>query len=149
VARETWILKFDAAIVPSFTDEHLARAVKIAGVSDDHDRVAACEKVAQDALGARASAVRSQSYYLDVTHPQANKGAVVTPCRSCWRFRPSRSPRSATWPTTSDVPQERLFHRHGQCSDEVKNQARAVTDSNEDEGFAKAVRRFILGTGTA
>ena len=33
----------------------------------------------------------------------------------------------------------------GNASDQVKEQASAVTDSNEDEGFAKAVRRFVLG----
>jgi hydroxymethylpyrimidine pyrophosphatase-like HAD family hydrolase len=32
----------------------------------------------------------------------------------------------------------------GNASDEVKAQASAVTDSNDNEGFAKAVRRFIL-----
>jgi hypothetical protein len=32
----------------------------------------------------------------------------------------------------------------GNASDEVKSQASAVTDSYEDEGFAKAMERFIL-----
>jgi hydroxymethylpyrimidine pyrophosphatase-like HAD family hydrolase len=32
----------------------------------------------------------------------------------------------------------------GNSSDEVKAQASAVTDSNEDEGFANAVRKFVL-----
>jgi len=32
----------------------------------------------------------------------------------------------------------------GNSSDEVKAQASAVTDSNENEGFAKAVRKFVL-----
>ena len=77
VARETWTVKFDAKVVASFTDAHLAHAVKIVGISDDLDLVAACEKAAQNALGEKASAARSQPYYLDVTHPQANKGTVV------------------------------------------------------------------------
>src|SRR3984885_7567150 len=46
VARETWTVKFDARGGPAFTDAHLADAVKIVGVSDDLDRVAACEKLA-------------------------------------------------------------------------------------------------------
>jgi hydroxymethylpyrimidine pyrophosphatase-like HAD family hydrolase len=37
----------------------------------------------------------------------------------------------------------------GNASDEVKKQASAVTDSNEDEGFAKAIRKFILPAGPA
>jgi hydroxymethylpyrimidine pyrophosphatase-like HAD family hydrolase len=32
----------------------------------------------------------------------------------------------------------------GNASDEVKAQASAVTDTNENEGFAKAVRKFVL-----
>jgi hypothetical protein len=32
----------------------------------------------------------------------------------------------------------------GNASNEVKAQASAVTDSNENEGFAKAVRKFVL-----
>jgi hydroxymethylpyrimidine pyrophosphatase-like HAD family hydrolase len=32
----------------------------------------------------------------------------------------------------------------GNASDEVKAQAREVTDSNENDGFARAVRNFIL-----
>jgi hydroxymethylpyrimidine pyrophosphatase-like HAD family hydrolase len=32
----------------------------------------------------------------------------------------------------------------GNSSDEVKAQASAATDSNEDEGFAKAVRKLVL-----
>jgi hydroxymethylpyrimidine pyrophosphatase-like HAD family hydrolase len=32
----------------------------------------------------------------------------------------------------------------GNAADDVKAQASAVTDSNEDDGFAKAVERFLL-----
>jgi hydroxymethylpyrimidine pyrophosphatase-like HAD family hydrolase len=34
----------------------------------------------------------------------------------------------------------------GNSSEQVKAQASAVTDSNEDEGFANAVRKFVLST---
>jgi Cof subfamily protein (haloacid dehalogenase superfamily) len=77
VAREQRTVKFAPTVTVNF-DEVLGNAVKIVGVSDDHDLVARCEKDAQDALGKGASAVRSQPYYLDVTHPDANKGVVTT-----------------------------------------------------------------------
>jgi hypothetical protein len=35
----------------------------------------------------------------------------------------------------------------GNASPEVQKQARFVTASYNDEGFAKAVERFVLGTG--
>jgi Cof subfamily protein (haloacid dehalogenase superfamily) len=76
VAREQWTVKFAPTVVADFASV-LASAVKVVGVSDDHDLVARCEEEVQAALGTAASAARSQPYYLDVTHPDANKGAVV------------------------------------------------------------------------
>jgi Cof subfamily protein (haloacid dehalogenase superfamily) len=145
VARETWTVKFDAKVVASFTDEHLAHAVKIVGVSDDLDLVAACEKVTQNTLGEKASAARSQPYYLDVTHPEANKGTVVATLSKRLGIPPEQIA------TIGDMPNDVLMFRKsgfsiamGNSSDEVKAQASAVTDSNENEGFAKAVRKFVL-----
>lgn len=147
VARETWTVKFDAKVVPKFTDEQLANAVKIVGISDDLDRVAACEKKAQKELGERASAARSQPYYLDVTHPQANKGAVVTALAKKLDIPAEQIA------TLGDQPNDVLMFRKsgfsiamGNASDEVKSQASAVTDSNENEGFAKAMEEFVLGS---
>ena len=115
VAREQWTVKFAPTVVENFEDA-LGRAVKIVGVSDDLDLVARCEKEAQDALGANASAARSQPYYLDVTHPDANKGTVVTTL-SKWLCSPGRRDcndrRHAE--RRSDVSQERAEHRDGQC----------------------------------
>jgi Cof subfamily protein (haloacid dehalogenase superfamily) len=145
VAREAWTVKFDAKVVESFTEEHLSDAVKIVGVSDDLERVAACEKVAQEKLGKRASAARSQPYYLDVTNPDANKGTVVLTLAKLRDISPEAIA------TIGDMPNDVLMFRKsglsiamGNASDEVKSQATEVTDSNQDEGFAKAVRKFIL-----
>ena len=145
VARETWTVKFDAKVVASFTDEHLAHAVKIVGVSDDLDLVAACEKVTQNTLGEKASAARSQPYYLDVTHPEANKGTVVATLSKRLGIPPEQIA------TIGDMQNDVLMFRKsgfsiamGNSSDEVKAQASAVTDTNENEGFAKAVRKFVL-----
>jgi hypothetical protein len=145
VAREAWTVKFDAKVVASFTDAHLARAVKIVGISDDLQRVATAEQAAQKTLGEKASAARSQPYYLDVTSPQANKGTVVTTLSKLLSIPPEQIA------TMGDMPNDVLMFRKsglsiamGNAGDEVKAQANAVTDGNEDEGFAKAVRRFIL-----
>jgi len=145
VVREAWTVKFDARVVPEFTDDHLSHTVKIVGISDDLERVAACEKAARKALGDRASAARSQPYYLDVTHPQANKGVVVTTLSRRFDIP------SAQIATIGDMPNDVLMFRQsgfsiamGNASDEVKARASVVTDSNEHEGFANAVWRFIL-----
>jgi Cof subfamily protein (haloacid dehalogenase superfamily) len=150
VAREAWTVKFDPKVVTSFTEAYLAHAVKIVGVSDDRDLVAACEKAARDKLGDRASAARSQPYYLDVTHPEANKGTVVTTLSKLLNIAPERIA------TIGDMPNDVLMFRKsgfsiamGNASDEVKAQASAVTDSNENDGFAKAVRKFVLPPASA
>jgi Cof subfamily protein (haloacid dehalogenase superfamily) len=148
VAREQWTVRFPPTLVADFTAA-LASAVKIVGVSDDLDRVARCETETQNALGADASAARSQPYYLDVTHPDANKGTVVTtlskrlsvPCEQI--------------ATIGDMPNDVLMFRKsglsiamGNASPQVQAQADVVTSSYADEGFANAVERFILGRPT-
>ena len=145
VAREAWTVKFDAKIVPEFNAEHLAHAVKIVGISDDLNLVAACERLVQTTLGEKASAARSQPYYLDVTHPQANKGVVVATLSRLLNVPPEQIV------TLGDMPNDVLMFRKsgfsiamGNSSEKVKAQASAVTDGNEDEGFANAVRKFVL-----
>src|ERR1700733_6606482 len=145
VAREAWTVKFDAKVVPDFTDAHLKDAVKIVGVSDDLDRVAACEKLAQQKLGQRASAARSQPYYLDVTNPQANKGEVVLMLAKLQGIAPEQIA------TIGDMPNDVLMFTKsgfsiamGNASPEGKARASAVTHSNQEDGFDKAVRKFVL-----
>ncbi len=145
VAREAWTVKFEAKVVKGFSDDDLAQAVKIVGVSDDLDKVAKAERDAQGALGQSASAARSQPYYLDVTHPKANKGVVIETLCRLLNVRPEEIA------TLGDMPNDVLmFERSGysvamgQASDEVKAKASAVTDGYEDEGFAKAIERLIL-----
>jgi Cof subfamily protein (haloacid dehalogenase superfamily) len=144
VAREQWTVKFAPTVVQNL-EGPLASAVKIVGVSDDLDRVARCEQDAQRALGPAASAARSQPYYLDVTHPDANKGTVVAALSKSLLVPP------AEIATIGDMPNDVLMFRKsglsiamGNASTEVQKQANLVTDSYTDEGFAKAMERFIL-----
>jgi Cof subfamily protein (haloacid dehalogenase superfamily) len=145
VDREAWTVKFDPVVVEAFTDAQLDSAVKIVGVSDDLDLVAECEAAVQAALGKTASAARSQPYYLDVTNPDANKGAVADRLSELLKIP------SEQIATIGDMPNDVLMFKRsglsiamGNASDQVKAQATEVTDSYEDEGFAKAVHRFIL-----
>jgi hypothetical protein len=144
VAREQWTVKFPPTVVADFTAA-LARAVKIVGVSDDLGLVARCEVETQNVLGAAASAARSQPYYLDVTHPDANKGTVVT---TLSRLLSVPSEEIAT---IGDMPNDVLMFRKsgfsiamGNASPQVQAQAAVVTASYDDEGFAKAMERFVL-----
>ena len=143
--REEHTVKFPPKVVNGFTDEDFKAAVKVTGVSDDLDRVAECEKAVQQALGDTVSAARSQPYYLDVTNPHANKGAVVD-----YLSRTMGIPKGEI-ATIGDMPNDVLMFKPsgfsiamGNSSEAVQAEADAVTDSYEDEGFAKAVERFIL-----
>ena len=146
VAREAWTVKFEPKVVSDVKAE-LDGVAKIVGISDDLEKVRRCEADAQAAFGERATASRSQPYYLDVTNKEANKGAVV-------EYLSSRlNVPAAEITTIGDQPNDVLMFRRsgfsiamGNASDEVKAQAKATTDSYNDEGFAKAMERFILGT---
>ena len=149
VAREHSTLRFPPTIVRDFGNA-LDNAVKIVGVSDDLDLMARCEKDVQAALGREASVSRSQSYYLDVTHPGANKGMVVTTLSTLL------SVPNAEIATIGDMPNDVLMFRNsgvsiamGNASADVQRQARYVTASNRDDGFAKAVERFVLGAAAS
>ena len=150
LAHERSNVRFDPTVVPCFTDHHLSRAVKITGVSDDFAQVAACETALQQAFGGRASAARSQMFYVDVTSPCANKGVVATTLATMMGIEPSQIA------TIGDMPNDVLMFRNsgfsiamGNASDEVKAQASAVTASNEDEGFASGMRQFLLSPTSA
>jgi hypothetical protein len=145
VAREQSTVKFAPTVIEDL-EAVLDRAVKIVGISDDFDLVARCEKDAQEALGSAASAARSQPYYLDVTHPNANKGTVAT------TLSRMLSIPIAEIATIGDMPNDVLMFRKsgvsiamGNASADVQKQARFVTASYNDEGFAKAVERYVFG----
>src|SRR6202046_2897236 len=56
----------------------LDAAAKIVGVSKDFDLLEQCERDVRVAFTSSAFVARSQSYYLDITHPLANKGVALT-----------------------------------------------------------------------
>ncbi|MFB7667653.1 Cof-type HAD-IIB family hydrolase [Kitasatospora sp. NPDC056138] len=144
VDRESWTVQFAPTLVPGF-DGLEQGAAKVVGVSDDHQVVEAAAVAARARFGEHVSAARSQPYYLDVTHPQANKGGVVT----YWSAKLRISPDQIA--TIGDMPNDVLMFAHsglsiamGNASHEVQRAARRVTTSNEEEGFANAVEQFIL-----
>jgi Cof subfamily protein (haloacid dehalogenase superfamily) len=144
-AREEWTVKFAPQVVADFRGA-LDKVVKIVGVSDDLPRVEACEKNVQAALGNSASAARSQPYYLDVTHPEANKGFAVN-----WLSERLGIPLSQI-ATLGDQPNDVLMFKRsgvsiamGNASEYVRGAATHVSTDCEEEGFARGIERFVLG----
>ena len=144
VDRESSTVRFAPAVVESF--DGVTDVAKIVGVSDDHRLVAATTEQAREKLGDHVSAAQSQPYYLDITHPRANKGEVVSYLSAQLGISGDR------FATIGDMPNDVLMFARsglsiamGNASPEVQRAARRVTASNEHDGFAKAMERFVLG----
>jgi Cof subfamily protein (haloacid dehalogenase superfamily) len=144
VARETATVRFEPKVMKSL-DGLTSDVAKLVGVSDDLDAVARASQAAHDKFGDHVTASRSQPYYLDVTHPDANKGAVARYLSAKYSIPPEAIA------TIGDMPNDVLMFAHsglsiamGNASPEVQHAARRVTTANTDEGFANAVDRFIL-----
>ena len=144
VDSEERTVQFPPKVTASF-DGLYDRVVKIVGISENYDNVACCETDVQERCGATASAARSQPFYLDVTHPSANKGEVVVMASE---FAGIPLEEIAT---IGDMPNDiTLFKKSGMsiamgnASPEVQRAATHVTASNQEEGFAIAVEDFIL-----
>jgi Cof subfamily protein (haloacid dehalogenase superfamily) len=144
-AREEWTVKFPPKIVQDYGDA-LDQAVKIVGVSDDLDKMQKIAEQAKQEFGDSASAALSQPYYLDVTHSQANKGGVVDYLARHFQIAPEEIA------TIGDQPNDvHMFRKSGMsvamgnASEQVQKQATHVTASSEEEGFAIAIERYILG----
>jgi Cof subfamily protein (haloacid dehalogenase superfamily) len=144
VDREEWTVKFPPTVVPTY-ERLLDRVVKIVGVTDDEEAMARCVTEVQQRFGQRVSAALSQPYYLDVTHPKANKGEVVS-ALSALLVVPT-----AQIATIGDMPNDVLMFRNsgvsiamGNANADVQRAAVFVTTSNTEEGFARAMERFVL-----
>jgi Cof subfamily protein (haloacid dehalogenase superfamily) len=149
VDREEWTVKFPPTVVSAF-DSGLDGVIKIVGVSDDHQAMARCVEEVQRTSGQQVSAALSQPYYLDVTHPKANKGEVVSALSALLAIP------TVQIATIGDVPNDVLmFERSGvsiamaNASSEVQHAAKFVTKSNTEEGFALAMERFVLRADAA
>jgi len=143
-SREASIIQRPPVVASNF-ESVLTGVVKVVGVSDDHPRVTACEAAVQKQFGTHVSAACSQPYYLDVTHPSANKGVVIERLSRYLKIPMDRI--AVLGDQASDVLMFRksgLSIAMGNASDEVKRQATFVTTSFGEEGFANAVEQFIL-----
>jgi Cof subfamily protein (haloacid dehalogenase superfamily) len=149
VPQEKRAIRADPTVVDDFTS-YLARACKVVGSTSDAELLISCEDAMRQALGAQATAVRSQSYYLDVTPPGCDKGTFVQAMA-----RRLGIPTTAV-ATIGDMQNDLamfgtsgLSVAMGNATDDVKTKAMHVTTSNEDEGFAKAVEMILANNAAA
>jgi Cof subfamily protein (haloacid dehalogenase superfamily) len=147
VEHEVHAVKFSPRVLKSFEEIPLDRVAKIVGVSENFDAVAAAEKQIQEAFRGAVSATRSQKYYLDITHPDANKGEGILLLSELLDIPTEKIA------TIGDMQNDvSMFRRSGlsiamgNASPDVQREAKYVTTSNEEEGFANAVAKYILAS---
>jgi Cof subfamily protein (haloacid dehalogenase superfamily) len=144
VALEEMTIGYGPIVVASF-EPAFGTATKIMGVSDDFPMLAQCEAEMRGLIGAQASVALSQKYYLDITHAAANKGSAVLALADLTGIPTSRI--ATIGDMSNDVA---MFEKSGfsiamgNATDAVKAKATATTDTNENDGFAKAVERYLL-----
>jgi Cof subfamily protein (haloacid dehalogenase superfamily) len=147
VPHEKRAIRADPTIVADFKP-YLESASKIVGSSSDAPLLQRCEVAMRQALGAEATAVRSQSYYLDVTPPGCDKGTFVEAMAK--RLGISTDAVVTIGDMQNDLAMFRksgLSIAMGNATDDVKKAATHVTASSEDEGFAKAIDMILRENG--
>jgi Cof subfamily protein (haloacid dehalogenase superfamily) len=118
---------------------------KLTWVSDDHDLLVDLQAKMRAAFGGDASIGMSQTYYLDLTHPLANKGdGVATLARIAGVDLKAVAVLGDQY---NDVP---MFERAGtaiamgQAPEPVKAKATYVSSSNDEDGVAHAIDTILL-----
>jgi Cof subfamily protein (haloacid dehalogenase superfamily) len=146
VAHETRTVQTPPTVVPAFTEPNFAAAGKIVGPNDDHDLIARVAAELAGALAGSANVARSQPYYCDVIAPGIDKGRLVI-----LLSRQLGIPQQEIL-VLGDMENDLEMFRvagfsvaMGNASDAVKQVADAVTLSNEEDGLAAAIERYVLG----
>ncbi len=133
---------------PIVTDDFaglLDRADKITFVSDDEPLLRALHDRIAPAHGERATIVQSQTYYLDVTAAEGNKGSGIAELAAA--FAVPLSQTAAIGDQANDIAMLKragLAIAMGNAPDAVKAHASAVTLANDADGVAHAIDTIIL-----
>ncbi|MBB3173590.1 hypothetical protein FHR90_001413 [Endobacter medicaginis] len=144
VEHEQHAIRMTPTVVRDFTP-FTTIAGKIMGSTTDYPKL---ERVAIEmdaALGDVLNAHRSQPYYLDITHPRANKGEAALTLARLLGVEPEEMACIGDMP--NDIAMLKvagLAIAMGNAEEAVQAHAHVVTRTNEEDGWAYAVREFVL-----
>lgn len=146
VQREVDAVRSEPHVVASF-DEYFPQVVKLLGISDDEDALLQFQHLLENEFDGLASAVRTQTFYLEITHPHATKGEFVR--ELCRRYDIAKDEVVSI----GDAPADAMMFEHsglgiamGNALDEVKQVAGAITATCDEDGFAQAMRAHVLAS---
>jgi Cof subfamily protein (haloacid dehalogenase superfamily) len=143
VPNERRAIKADPTIVSDFTP-YLDEACKIVGASPDPVLLQRCEAEMRVAVGGQATAVRSQTYYLDITPPGHDKGTFVV--NIARRLGIPLSAIATIGDMENDLPmfaKTGVSFAMGNAAADIKRQATHVTGSSDRDGFAAAMEAVL------
>lgn len=145
VASERVASNQEPALRDDFTDL-LEHADKITFVSDDAAVLDGLRDAVLQRFEGKATIVKSQTYYLDITATSANKGDGVARLAAAIGV-----PLDRTIVIGDQANDLAMFDRAGRAiamgnaTDAVKARAADVTTGNDADGVAHAIDKFILG----
>lgn len=122
---------------------------KIVAVSDDAPLLDRLQREIAAAAGDNATVARSQTYYLDITARTANKGEGIAALADA--FGVPLGETAAFGDQHNDLPmfaRAALSVAMAQGPADVRAKADEVSTSNDDDGVAHAIDRFILADRT-
>ncbi|SAK51491.1 Cof-like hydrolase [Caballeronia catudaia] len=144
VPLETRTVGYEGVLVTRFDDVDLDAVDKIVGSTADTALLARVEPALQKQLEGRGHAARSQTYYLDVTSLEANKGTAV---RELARIANVPLERVAV---LGDMGNDMAMFEiagvsiaMGQASETVQRHASLVSKSNDEDGFAIGIDALL------
>ncbi|MGX7002003.1 HAD family hydrolase [Caballeronia sp. KNU42] len=144
VPLERRTVGYDAVVVKRFDDIDLDSIEKIVASTKDAALLQRKEAEFQDTLKGRATAMLSQTYYLDITHPLANKGEGV---RELARLASVALENVAVLGDMGndvamfDVAGVSIVM--GQASADVQSHATFVSATNDEDGFASGLNGLL------
>ena len=145
VDHERHTVRFEPTVVESF-EPYMTKVLKMVGVSDDAPFLAEVESELQALLQDTATAKRSQTYYLDLTAKEANKGNAIHLLADVQGIDVSEI--AAIGDMENDVPMftaAGFSVAMGNATESVKGKAAAAaTADNDHDGWAEAIDNFIL-----
>jgi Cof subfamily protein (haloacid dehalogenase superfamily) len=145
VDHEIHTIDVPPTVVPAFEEKHFSAVGKIVGASNNHDLIAQVETIMQEALGHTAHAARSQAYYCDVIAPGISKGRIVEVLAA--RLGLHRDEIAVLGDMGNDLE---MFAAAGfpiamgNAPDHVKAAAKGTTGTNDEDGWAEAIDRYVL-----
>jgi Cof subfamily protein (haloacid dehalogenase superfamily) len=146
VDHEIHTIDTPPTVVPAFEEKHYQAVGKLVGPSDDHPLILQVAAELQGLLAGHAHAARSQAYYCDVIPHGIDKGRLVELLMQ--RLGVPREEVLVLGDMENDLEMFRkagFAVAMGNATDDIKRQAQGTTASNDEDGWALAIDRYVFG----